>query len=365
MSPLQEPLAAGKGICHVLFAYDVGLAINLEDAGRRITSIKERGGIRPKRRAPCYFEFTPEPLRVIEEVAPLRVRGFETSPGAEITLFDFGALSVAYRIPIENSFPALLNLSDELYENAVLLADSRRRVEHLLAAIQDAVDRPAVSDAVEYYVIFQIDSPELAGGNPICSGRDVELAQILRCERGPLSEDEVRDAISCRISFRDNDLTVIDWHAAALFGQDLDDVRAVLEYANVELLEMRILDRQLDIALDEAYELLSRKRRPFMLLPGLVQPGLTRIAQLQVDGAVLFERVANTLKLLGDQYLARVYRLASQRFHLQDWDSGILRKLQTLDSIYIKMADRAATRRMEILEWIIIVLIAVSIFVSF
>jgi uncharacterized Rmd1/YagE family protein len=75
--------------------------------------------------------------------------------------------------------------------------------------------------------------------------------------------------------------------------------------------------------------------------------------------------VTNTLKLLGDQYLARVYRLVSQRFHLEEWDASILRKLETLESIYGKMSDRAGTRRMELLEWIIIVLITISIAVSF
>ena len=74
--------------------------------------------------------------------------------------------------------------------------------------------------------------------------------------------------------------------------------------------------------------------------------------------------MTNTLKLLGDQYLARVYRLASQRFHLEAWDASILRKLQTLENIYGKMSDRAGTRRMEVLEWIIIALIALSIAVS-
>jgi len=74
--------------------------------------------------------------------------------------------------------------------------------------------------------------------------------------------------------------------------------------------------------------------------------------------------VTNALKLVGDQYLARVYSLASRRFHLGEWDASITRKLQTIDSIYAKMADRTASRRMEILEWIIIVLIAVSIILS-
>ena len=80
---------------------------------------------------------------------------------------------------------------------------------------------------------------------------------------------------------------------------------------------------------------------------------------------VFTQNATGALKLVGDQYLARVYRLASQRFHLERWDAGILRKLETLNSIYGKMSDQAATRRMEVLEWIIIILIAVSIAVMF
>jgi uncharacterized Rmd1/YagE family protein len=68
---------------------------------------------------------------------------------------------------------------------------------------------------------------------------------------------------------------------------------------------------------------------------------------------------------LGDQYLARAYRLTSRRFHLDDWDSSILRKLQTLESIYEKISDQASTRRMELLEWVIILLIAFSIVLEF
>jgi uncharacterized Rmd1/YagE family protein len=59
--------------------------------------------------------------------------------------------------------------------------------------------------------------------------------------------------------------------------------------------------------------------------------------------------------------LARVYRLVNRRFHLDEWDSSILRKLETLESIYEKISDQATNRRMEILEWVIIVLIATSI----
>ena len=92
---------------------------------------------------------------------------------------------------------------------------------------------------------------------------------------------------------------------------------------------------------------------------------MRRIASLQMDAALLFESINNALKLMGDQYLARVYRLAAKRFHLEDWDQSIQRKVSTLEGIYRKMADDQSTRRMEVLEWIIIVLIAVSIVLPF
>ncbi len=93
-------------------------------------------------------------------------------------------------------------------------------------------------------------------------------------------------------------------------------------------------------------------------------PAMEKIAQLQVDNALLFESVNNALKLLGDQYMARVYTNAAKRFHLADWDASILRKLSTLESIYDKITERVASQRMELLEWIIIVLIALSIVVT-
>jgi hypothetical protein len=190
------------------------------------------------------------------------------------------------------------------------------------------------------------------------------LAQILRAETRELSRDEVMDAVSHRISYSSKDVAIIDWNAAIVLDQDAEDTLAVLEFANVELLEMRYLDRRLDEALGLAYETLSKrtwKRFPFGSNPA----ELERVAQWQVDSAVLFEGVNNALKLLGDQYLARLYRAAGERFHLTEWDASIIRKLDTLESIYGKITDQVASRRMEMLEWIIIILIAISIVLPF
>jgi hypothetical protein len=357
-----------RGVCHALFAYAVGLSIDLSEAEQRITATKERGTFRHKQRAPQYLEYRPAPLRVIHEAASLKLGGYATASPVEVVLYDFGAVSVSYKIPLEGRLSGLLDLSETLYENQELLADSRQRIEGLLSAIVPAIERPAIAGEVEDYLIFEIEDRFVETWTATTPNRAEVFANILRCERSPLSDQEIKDAVSHRISFGRDDMAIIDWNAALLFGLNMEDVLAVLEFANVELLEMRLLDGQLDAALDHAYEAISKRRGSFwaqVRLPGPLEADSTRIARMQVDSAILFERVNNTLKLVGDQYLARVYRLVSQRFHLETWDGSITRKLHALDSIYGKLTDRAATRRMEVLEWIIIVLIAVSIVVSF
>jgi hypothetical protein len=97
---------------------------------------------------------------------------------------------------------------------------------------------------------------------------------------------------------------------------------------------------------------------------GGVGADVRKIGRLQVDGAIMFEAAGNALKLLGDQYMARLYRSVSDRFHLRDWEASIRQKLAALDSIYSKISDQNTTLRLEILEWIIIILIAVSIVIE-
>src|SRR5439155_15256214 len=81
-----------------------------------------------------------------------------TSGTVDVLLFDFGAVSVTYTIPLAGSLTGLLALSDVLYDNATLLADARRRVEQLVADVVPAVKRPEIADFVEPYAIFQIEA---------------------------------------------------------------------------------------------------------------------------------------------------------------------------------------------------------------
>ena len=363
---MPQDLVIAKGACFPVFAYEVAQAIDLDAAERRLLAGTERQTVKHKRRAPAYFEYRPAPLRVARATGEHALGGYTSGVGVELVLYDFGAVSVSYAIPLGGPFADLPALASELWGNQQLLADSRHHVERLLEDLGDAAMRPRIADFVEDYSIFQIESFTVpCEAAALWTELAPQVAQILRATPHALSQQEIADATGPRLSFGLADATFIDTDAALIFDAEGDDVRDVLEFANTQLLEMRFLDQQLDDALERVYEtLLRRPERLWAVGRGSYGAELRRLARLQLDGATLFEQVTNALKLVGDQYLARVYGLASRRFHLGEWDASISRKLQTIDGIYAKLADGATSRRMEALEWIIIVLIAVELVVS-
>ena len=73
---------------------------------------------------------------------------------------------------------------------------------------------------------------------------------------------------------------------------------------------------------------------------------------------------SNVLKIVGDQYLARVYRLMATRFHLPEWEKGIQRKLEVLEGLYQVISDQNSAFRSEFLEVVVVVLILTEILVS-
>ncbi|MBX3353758.1 MAG: hypothetical protein KF684_12565 [Phycisphaeraceae bacterium] len=366
-NPASTPTRV-RGDAFVMFAYDLGLTIDLDRATALLADATRRKAVRHRRRAPSWFEYEPTPLRVTREAAPIGVGSLRTEPAVECTLYDFGAVSVLYRIPVECPIDDLPSLSEQLYESPALLQDSRSRAESLLADIRAGVSKPGLRAVVEDYVVFALrewDAPPGETAESVVDRHAAGVAGALHAESGDLSGSLVREAVANRLCFAPTDAAVIGWNAAVLLDAQPEDLLVLLEHANVELLEMRVLDEYLDSLLERSAALLEResKRRHWPLGPSARD--LQALAEVQTDSSIMFEGVNNALKLIGDQHLARVYRLASETMHLPDWDAAVLRKLATTESVFEKIATYQSAKRMELLEVIIVLLIAVSIVLPF
>jgi hypothetical protein len=257
----------------------------------------------------------------------------------------------------------------ELSRLAAQLADSDRLVEHARAPVQSLFERlrPAIQQAAfspltEEYVVFEIPP-----GSPLPSPQDLLeqnsewVAGLTRLEAEPLSDDEVIAALHSFMRYSPTDLLVPEWSAALLIDRDCDETLQTIEFANVQLLEFRFIDKLLDDRLADAYRLIHPLTRTWLPFWRTHAQPLRALGELRIHANSLFERTGNALKLVGDQYLARVYRILAARFHLDEWERSIQRSLEVVEGVYRVLSDQAATNRTELLEIIVIVLIAFEI----
>jgi hypothetical protein len=360
-APGPETVLAGT--LHLYVAFDWGDELDLERARQLVPA--EVHALPRRRRTPPSIAYRPPPLRF--RLAPVRLGlpvGGDAPAAAEATAFDFAAVSVAFHVPFRLPLGQLQQLAGWLAEPAPVLAAARAAVAPLHAQLLPALRDPEWRDDLsEEYFVFR-----MAPGNPfpeagLPADRTGWLAGLVRLEPGPLSAEEVTEALRLHLSYSPADLFVPDWAAAALFDADpeCNETLQVIEFANLQLLEYRNIDQRLDANMAGAYRLVheaSRKRLRFW--HSYDQP-LRVLGGLKVEANDLFERTGNVLKLVGDQYLARVYGLVAARFHLKEWEEGIQRNLEVAEGVYQVISDQANAHRTEFLELIVIFLILLEI----
>lgn len=356
---MSEAIRIDRATCRAVYVFDVGREIDLGACRRLVPELVREPIVEPPR--PGSIQVEAPPLRLEAPCPAPRADGLRAEPQASIAIYDLGAVAVTFAFPVAGTLDDLRDASCALASSSAMTDAARKLAAELLARVASAVTSPSLSLLVEEYLVFEVTAfrcPEplaraAANAAPV-------IAAVLRSEASALSEQEIAHATSTQVSRTPNDLAILDWNAALVFHDRPHDVRAVLELANVQLLEVRFLDRTLDVSLDRSYAIVSERRTWRTVLPHALSAAMRRVSERQVDAAILHERVSNALKLVGDQHLARVYRGAAERFELAQWNAANLQKLATLESIYQKVNDRAAVLRAEILEWIIIVLIAAS-----
>ncbi len=372
MDPSDNPQAAPSadipigGHVSALFAFDIGFQIDLDRAGELAQGTTRQRVVRARRPAPVWFDYKPPPLRLVVAGPTEPITGLRTSGDVELLIYDFGAALLTYRFPMPDRLGGLPALSAALFENEALAADASSRLERIMRLITPAIERPKLREFIEDYAVFSVTSWPAETAPAVLAGRARGLiARAIEAETGELSAEQVDRSAGGWLSYTPRDLAIVGWNAAVLFDEAPDDVLAVLQHANLELLELRVLDQELDEILDHADETLSNLVRRRLWPAFEERRMLRRFASVQTDTAVMFEGVNNAIKLLGNQYLARLYRLAAERLDLPAWQRSVQRKLSATESLYQKMSDASSIRRLETLEVIIIVLIALSIVLAF
>jgi hypothetical protein len=341
-------------------AFDVGFEIDLEHA-RRLLDGTRVTGLRQDRPAPAEERYPDPPVEVV-----LGEQRLSTGVTAAVSarLFDFGVISIGFVLPAPATLADLAPYGRALHEQAGLVAAADGCLRALMPRVAPAVARLEIADLSEDYLVFQVSALE---GQPDATAvvRDAapDLARALTLEPMPLADAYVAELLATAVTYAPNDVVLSDWSAALVYDRRYDDTVAVLEFLNIQLLELRFQDRRLDAAL-ERFAGVRGARGVGAFFNPYRQP-VRELAELTMESTLLSERAANAMKLLGDDYLARVARRAGERLHLADWAASIRRKQESVTRLYETLNDQLANTRAEALELAIVLLIIFEIALYF
>jgi hypothetical protein len=359
-APFEEDIVFEDATCIVYRLFDVADEIDLDLAETLLAGAARR--LKLSRERSEYLEIPRAPLSVElgrREVAGQSGRIFQCT--AHARLFGFGAVSVRYEIPPISTIDAasLAGLVRELEEaddiGRTALEETRRLCERLLPAL----DTPHSWEGSEMYtVVFtrSIPGPAPAAG----FANDPRIAKVLLAEvsASRLSDQEVAEATQFAFSYTQDDLCVLDWNTAVVVEPDGSrDIPDVLEFATAQLLEFRFYDDIVDREMESLYAILGKPRDLIYRLSGRYRR-LGRLLNRRILETVEFvERVDNSLKVIADSYLARVYTAALRCFRVPEWLAGVNRKQDLTRQCAEVLAAESQANTSHLLEIIIILLI--------
>jgi hypothetical protein len=293
---------------------------------------------------------------------------------AEVTahLFDFGVCSIRLTIvgPPDADWDRFTAFAVDVDASRELTPAFDDCLRGLLGRIGAALQRPGVADVVEDYVVFRVDELRDAAGTPMSPAAltDEHIVTMLLGERRRLAAAARGELLQHRFSYYEDDLAVITWDNALVVEPrrgDLD-IEYVLEFANAQLLELRVYDALLDAEIPSLYDRIEEERKRKLRMPTRRFRGVLTGLQGRVsDITEIVERAENAFKVLDDVYLARIYGAALALFRAGDWRRGIERKLGIARDTYTMLNAEAQHDRSELLEIAIIALILFEIVYGF
>jgi virulence-associated protein VagC len=351
------------GTAIVYRLYDVGYAIRL-DRAFELLGASGPSRVRPGRGEAQAIQIANPPVSARLGTETIVVNGVQCAAGVSVRIFDFGICSIELDIPAP---PAMSWMEFSAFGNTIDVAIDltpvfERHVRELTARIAAAIERPQLAVVTEDYIVFRLTGLRDTTGNtlPASVMRDEDVVPLLLNEHRPLSSAARRELLPHRFSYYEDDLTILTWENALVIepAERDTDVQYILEFANAQLLELRLYDALLDAELPSMYERAATARASRLPLLGRsVRQVLTTLQTRVADITEPVERVENALKVTDDVYLARVYAAALEIFRAKAWRQGIDRKLAIMRETYEMLNAEAQVARSELLEITIVVLI--------
>ncbi len=364
---MNTSLEITQGKILVYYIFDLADSVEMEILRQKWTGRSTAIKLVSRRSSPSYLQFDTEPL-----LLPMGQQKLQLTPDrwldAEVRakVFEFGVVSIAWELPFPDDWDSAVEDAQLYIDNQMIADESEKLLEDLMAALQPALVKPYAEHMREDYTIFYVygfNDPNMVSSDAILKELGADIAGMVRGETKTLAESERQSILDHKITYFEDDLVVVAWNSSFIYDPEGSSEHVdILEFANVELLELRSYDKLLDDQLETIYDEVENLPKTWVgLLKSPHQPTIQKLMTLLLDVTELTDRIENTLKIIGDLYCARIYRKIATLLQLRDWQARVDGKLESARQIYDTLNSEMQARRSTIMEITIILLIAVEI----
>ena len=190
----------------------------------------------------------------------------------------------------------------------------------------------------------------------------IDPVPLLVGETAAVSPSMREEILKNSLSYTANDIAILSWDSALLCNPDYPtDIIDLIEFANVQVLELRYYDRELTREMEKMYDDIEHADR-FSQFRRSRQYHAIMAKQMETSAEIseIIEKIDNLIKVTEDVYYARVYATALRVLRSSLWSESVSRKIEVIRGNYSMLSDEVRIQHSNFLEWVIIVLIALE-----
>lgn len=338
--------------------YDIGLEIDLDWLEKELASsfTTARASFVRVRPTSIIMDVPPLLIRLGQSNVEKEGENFEFSVFARI--FQIGVISLCFAYEKEGADFDFLEKTALLFAQQEGLQDLfLSHLNTLTGILKPHIRGFALSpDFFEDYTIYHMDWID----------QSIDPMPLLAGEKRDFSSQMREEMLKAAQSYTRDDLAILSWDSALLCNPESPtDLFDLIEFANVQVFELRYYDRELSRQMEKMYDDIVladklpqfRRRHKYRLI-------MMQLMQNSAELSEVTEKVNNLIKVTEDVYYARVYASALKMLRSSQWSESVSHKIDVIRDNYSMLSDEVRIQHSNYLEWIVIILIALEILMA-
>lgn len=190
----------------------------------------------------------------------------------------------------------------------------------------------------------------------------IDPVPLLIGEKTSISPQMREELIKNTLSYSVDDFAILSWDSALLCNPESPtDLIDLIEFANVQVLELRYYDQELTREMEGMYDNIEHADRLSQFRRGRQYHAImAKQMKTYAEISEIIEKVDNLIKVTEDVYYARVYATALKVLRSNQWSESVTRKIAVIRENYSMLSDEVRIQHSNFLEWVVIILIALE-----